>query len=51
MYNQKIECCVTDCIHCNNNQECTLTKILITKDIHNENSMFNTICQCYEEKK
>ena len=32
MYNQKIECCVTDCINCCNGT-CQLNKILITNDI------------------
>ncbi len=50
-YNQKIDCCVTDCVHCENGRTCNLSKIQITKDIRNENSMYNTICQSYEEEK
>lgn len=50
-FNQKIECSVTDCIHCISGEECSLARIYISKDIHNENSMYNTICQSYEENK
>lgn len=50
-YNQKIECSVKDCIHCYNGECCTLKKIYISKDIRNENTMYNTICQSYEEEK
>ena len=49
-YAQKIECCVRDCVHCDG-QNCKLSKIQITKDIRNENTMYNTICQSYEEEK
>ena len=49
MYNQKIECCVTDCINCCNGV-CQLNKILITNDNMNEYSKYNTICQNYEQR-
>jgi len=50
-YNQRIECCVKDCVHCIDGCRCGLSKIQITKDIRNENTMYNTICQSYEEEK
>lgn len=50
-FNQKINCCVLDCVHCIDGYHCSLNKIQITKDIHDENTMYNTICQSYEEKK
>ena len=50
-FNQKIECSVTDCVHCVNGMSCALTTIQISKDIRNENTMYNTICQSYEEEK
>ena len=49
-YNQRIECCVRDCVHCVNGERCNLEKIQVTKDIRNENTMYNTICQSYEEE-
>lgn len=50
-YNQKIECFVKDCVHCIDGCRCNLNKIQIIKDIRNENTMYNTICQSYEEDK
>lgn len=50
-YNQKIDCCVTDCVHCKNGCQCDLDRIQVVKDIRNENTMYNTICQSYEEEK
>ncbi len=50
-FKQKINCSVTDCVHCIDGMKCALTKIQITKDIRNENTMYNTICQSYEEEK
>ena len=47
-YKQKIDCCVRDCVHCIDGCHCNLEKIQITKDIRNENTMYNTICQSYE---
>lgn len=46
---QQIKCCVRDCVHCIDGERCNLNEIQITKDIRNENSMYNTICQSYEE--
>ncbi len=50
-YNQKIDCSVTDCVHCIDGMSCNLSKIQVSKDIRNENTMYNTICQSYEEEK
>lgn len=50
-FKQEILCSVTDCVHCMDGMKCALTKIQITKDIRNENTMYNTICQSYEEEK
>ena len=50
-YKQKIECYVNDCIHCVDGCSCSLSKIQIIKDIRNENTMYNTLCQSYEEEK
>lgn len=50
-YKQKIECYVNDCIHCVDGCSCNLSKIQIIKDIRNENTMYNTLCQSYEEEK
>ncbi len=50
-FNQRIECCVKDCIHCIDGCRCNLNKIQVSKDIRNENTMYNTICQSYEEEK
>lgn len=50
-YNQKIDCCVKDCVHCIDGCKCNLAKVQISKDIRNENTMYNTICQSYEEEK
>ncbi len=50
-YKQKIECYVKDCVHCVDGCSCNLSKIQITKDIRNENTMYNTLCQSYEEEK
>ena len=47
--NQRIECYVRDCKHCINGKQCCLNKIKISKDIHNENTKYNTMCQSYEE--
>lgn len=46
----RIECNVRDCIFCTEECLCSLDKIQIVKDIRNENSMYNTICQSYEEE-
>ncbi|MBQ8192557.1 MAG: hypothetical protein IJZ46_00575 [Bacilli bacterium] len=46
---QKIECCVHDCAHCYNGR-CKLNCILISNDIKNEYSKYNTMCQSYEKK-
>ena len=45
----KINCSVTDCAYCTENGKCCLEEIQIVKDIRNENSMYDTICQSYEE--
>ena len=50
-YNQQIDCAVTDCVHCIDGNVCNLSKIQISKDIRNENTMYNTLCQSYEEEK
>ncbi len=50
-FKQKIDCSVTDCVHCIDGRSCELAKIQICKDIRNENTMYNTICQSYEEEK
>ncbi len=50
-FNQKIECCVSDCVHCIDGCRCALNRIQVSKDIRNENTMYNTICQSYEEEK
>lgn len=50
-YNQKIECCVKDCVHCIDGCRCNLDSILVSKDIRNENTMYNTLCQSYEEER
>ncbi len=49
-FKQKIDCCVRDCVHCVDGCHCNLQTIQITKDIRNENTMYNTICQSYEEE-
>lgn len=49
MKNQIIECCVRDCRYCTNGK-CSLDSILISNDIRNEYSKFNTMCQSYEQK-
>lgn len=49
-YKQKIDCCVRDCVHCIDGCRCNLDRIQIIKDIRNENTMYNTICQSYEEE-
>lgn len=50
-YDQKIECCVKDCVHCIDGCKCALESIQISKDIRNENTMYNTLCQSYEEER
>ena len=45
----KIYCSVKDCAYCTENGKCSLEEIQIVKDIRNENSMYDTICQSYEE--
>ncbi len=50
-FRQKIECCVKDCIHCEDGCRCKLESIQISKDIRNENTMYNTLCQNYEEER
>lgn len=50
-FKQKIDCAVTDCVHCIDGRRCALSQIQIIKDIRNENTMYNTICQSYEEEK
>lgn len=50
-YSQRIDCSVRDCIHCIDGCRCNLEHIQIIKDIRNENTMYNTICQSYEEDK
>lgn len=50
-YEQRIECCVTDCVHCVDGCRCSLDKIQISNDTKNENSKFNTMCQSYDERK
>lgn len=49
-YNQRIDCCVRDCVHCKDGCHCELAKIQVSKDVKNENTMYNTICQSYEEQ-
>lgn len=51
LFNQAIDCSVEDCVHCVNGCKCSLERIQIVKDIRNENSMYDTICQSYEEDK
>lgn len=51
LFNQAIDCSVEDCIHCVNGCKCNLERIQIVKDIRGENSMYDTICQSYEEDK
>ena len=46
----QINCSVKDCTFCIDGDRCSLEKIQIVNDIKNENSMYNTICQSYEEK-
>lgn len=46
----QIDCSVKDCAFCIDGKSCGLEKIQIVKDIRNENSMYNTICQSYEEE-
>ena len=45
----QINCSVKDCAYCTENEKCSLGEIQIVKDIRNENSMYDTICQSYEE--
>jgi hypothetical protein len=47
----QINCSVKDCAFCINGEFCGLDKIQIVNDIRNENSMYNTICQSYEEER
>lgn len=47
----KIDCSVKDCAFCIDGCRCSLEEIQIVKDIRNENSMYNTICQSYEEEQ
>lgn len=46
-----IDCNVKDCAFCIDGRKCGLENIQIVKDIRNENSMYNTICQSYEEEQ
>lgn len=46
-----IDCNVKDCAFCVDGRKCSLENIQIVKDIRNENSMYNTICQSYEEEQ
>lgn len=46
-----IDCNVKDCAFCIDGRKCSLENIQIVKDIRNENSMYNTICQSYEEEQ
>lgn len=46
----QIDCNVKDCAYCIDGSKCSLEKIQIVKDIRNENSMYDTFCQSYEER-
>lgn len=48
--NQRINCCVSDCVHCIDECRCALETIQVSKDSRDENTMYNTICQSYEEQ-
>lgn len=49
-YKQKIECCVRNCKYYKDDNVCGLSKILVTNDIINEDSKYNTMCQSFSEK-